>query len=446
MSILFPPFKSSAPLQAGLYYARKRTRDLRIAAMNSTAMTPVTTLDPTTLGAHTTLSNTITVSDGVTQFLQGDASNSTSISTSGPSVLVAMVSTSDGSFKTVTGIQDTTGLNWQRRSGAQVVDAAGSFVNTEVWWAPSPAALNGNSVTVTLSSSTNAGEFGVFAVFGCKDISSPWDTNPALPAVATSNTGNSVPTVTGVSTTAAGTAIFEFIDNGTQSGPAASAGAGFTSAVSNLDGPASGDKLAVVTAAYELVGTAQSKISVAGGNTINDGWLIIADAMVAAGNNVVATHDTTTTDSGAFSTTSQSSGKHYMEVTVNSQDNGENSGFGVTVAGTSFAAFGGGGGIGGAAIYDSGNVFVNGTNMGNGGIGGSPTGDGSVTGILLDLTNKLITFSNAKTNTLGTPFALPSSGPFFFCLDDDGSGGSLTANFAGPFVGTLPTGYSAWDS
>src|SRR6185312_4622607 len=78
----------------------------------------------------------------------------------------------------VSGISDTAGLTWTRRSG--------TVNNTEMWWAVAPTALSGDVITVTFLSST----FHTTIAFGLSGVaaSSQFDSNVSLPSSSSTAT------------------------------------------------------------------------------------------------------------------------------------------------------------------------------------------------------------------------------------------------------------------
>lgn len=181
-----------------------------------------------------------------------------------------------------------------------------------------------------------------------------------------------------------------------------------------------------------------------GGGTTLDPGATLGGHTVLSNANLTATHDGGVVDSGAFSTTSKAlgSGKWYMEAKINLQSGGADTGFGFTIAGTTYTQFGN---LvqNSVVLFSSGSVWLNGVNQGSGGI---PVSTGKVVGILLDMTNHTIQFNDATVGTQGTQFALPGTlGPLFFACNDNAANGQLTANFgASAFTASIPVGYTKW--
>jgi len=142
----------------------------------------------------------------------------------------------------------------------------------EVWYATASSVLSSTVITVNWSSSVTAANVASVCAFGVSGVaSSIWDTNVSLPAT---NTGsNSIPTVTGVSTSTASTMLLGFSAELTSL--TETAGTGYTLIDSKTQG--------AVTAAdeYQVVSSTQSSISVAFGTTTTASWSMIADALVA---------------------------------------------------------------------------------------------------------------------------------------------------------------------
>lgn len=180
--------------------------------------------------------------------------------------------------RTVSGITDTAGLTWTKRSAIAQDSAVGQFItcfiDAEVWWAYSSGALTGDTITVTYSGATDAGvliAFGVNSSGTAFSASSPWDTNGSLPA--TNFTAGVVTPSATVSTTAANTLLFA-VSAGNQiyGGTAAS---GYTEIDFNTDFGGSG---AGESAQYQVFASAQSGITVNGGEAATSP-LFIVDAL-----------------------------------------------------------------------------------------------------------------------------------------------------------------------
>ena len=84
----------------------------------------------------------------------------------------------DGGHAQVSSVTDNAGLTWTKRSGVLNAD---SDVDTELWWAPSPAVLAADSINVFLSRTSRCA-FLVFAVTGLADINNPIDNDPSCPS------------------------------------------------------------------------------------------------------------------------------------------------------------------------------------------------------------------------------------------------------------------------
>jgi hypothetical protein len=152
----------------------------------------------------------------------------------------------------------------------------------------------------------------------------------------------------------------------------------------------------------------------------------------------------------------KSSNKWYFEITFTGVAGGSDQGAGIGLYTASYSAMGNNA-TGGFEVYLSGNVFVNGglfLNMLGAGISA-----GHVIAFAVDLDNlecwvKDITAggnwnnsgtANPATNTGGNPLPVGAYVPFL-TWGGGSTGQAMTANLAGPMVGTIPAHFLAWDT
>ncbi len=109
----------------------------------------------------------------------------------GGCIIVAIVQTlrvSQAAYSNITGTPTGGGLTWQKRTLKQYNGGTNLF-STEIWWAYQATAA-AVSFSATLS---NTAEWGcnvtLFAVSGVQNTVNPWDSNGALPATNTYNSG-----------------------------------------------------------------------------------------------------------------------------------------------------------------------------------------------------------------------------------------------------------------
>ena len=115
----------------------------------------------------------------------------------------------------ITGTGDFSGITWSDVGGGhtmtQAVNPNGGTTNPGLRatciWAFFSGALSGtNNITIPTSGANDSGSIIVFAFHGCGNTSAPFDVNASLPTL-TDSPGSSVPTDSGISTTALGTAV-----------------------------------------------------------------------------------------------------------------------------------------------------------------------------------------------------------------------------------------------
>lgn len=165
------------------------------------------------------------------------------------------------------------------------------------------------------------------------------------------------------------------------------------------------------------------------------------------------TYAGTTGIGGAVATKSHASstGKWYFEVQLLAKgDNGNGvDGFGVAGPTATFANLSTGVATHGLICYiNSGDIYMNGSHVGNVNGGFASPGVNHIFGIGIDTGANTLQIQNLSTGAAAvTGLALPSEASFksACCIDDNSSGSSWKFNFgATSFTGTLPSGYSAW--
>jgi len=185
-----------------------------------------------------------------------------------------------GSHATVSSVSGG-GLTWAKRAGA-VLDNAGqnnAYSDFEIWWALAIAALAATVITITLSKSIDDASAVAFGVNGA-NTSAPWDTNASLPAIATSG-AVSTATVTGISTTAVSTMILGIMGTAASSQPTSETIGGSAATIIDKAHESGGTNFSNTVAGQLTVSAGQSSIT-ATFNSADNGWLMIADAIVVA--------------------------------------------------------------------------------------------------------------------------------------------------------------------
>lgn len=201
-------------------------------------------------------------------------------------ILLAVVlcindSNAGGVAQTVSGVTDTTGLTWTKRSSKSWSYANGGFTiyaDLELWWAHAPSAVTLDTATATFTGTVQQNAIRVVVVDGVNTPSSPFDSNGSLPAVADDVTGSSTAPEVSASTTQANDFLIEAIFQSDVS--ANSAGSGYTR-LSNLT-MSEGDG---VTAGwfgvqYQVVSSPVSGNHAFANNTTN--WGVLFDALTGS--------------------------------------------------------------------------------------------------------------------------------------------------------------------
>lgn len=183
-------------------------------------------------------------------------------------------------------------------------------------------------------------------------------------------------------------------------------------------------------------------------------------AMVLSNGNLTATDTITERSDSVRATTAQTTGKRYFEITATTSSTDwsaglANSSFPLTTSGGLGSE---GNGIGFYNVSPTQYIYYNGTALSTGTTAGA-TGD--VIYYAVDLTNHLEWVSSPVMRAASTPWnslaigsANPATGvggiPFAgltcpcFPVFNDEEAGAATINAGGPFTGTVPTGFTAW--
>jgi hypothetical protein len=154
------------------------------------------------------------------------------------------------------------------------------------FWAYAASALTLTKATVTFTATTNfdAASMVIYAVTGFTGTAyetAPFDSNAALPAIATATTATA-PTVTGVSTTAAATMLIASTGTSDTILQTAGAMAGTTGTLTKAVRETSSTNASSLGAENRVVAAAQTSVSIAFAGAPT-GWIIIADALAQAG-------------------------------------------------------------------------------------------------------------------------------------------------------------------
>lgn len=223
----------------------------------------------------------------------GTAVSSVGVATSANSILVAFIFhsrvTANGSPTTVTSVTDTGGPGGWARRGTQKSfhsDGPGTpWCALDVFWTFSASSIGSLGVTANLAATADELGIIVIAVNGCGNTAAPWDVNGSLPASISDLTAGlgiqSIPTITGVSTTAPGTLLCMFATTAASSNSGMTfpqtTGAGFTAVRSKSS--SAGTNFSAGALQTGPFTTAQSGITAAFGQSWN-GWIALIDALV----------------------------------------------------------------------------------------------------------------------------------------------------------------------
>jgi hypothetical protein len=210
---------------------------------------------------------------GATGIGAAGASLSATITTLLPNdIIIALVHTENPpGFSTVNSVSGG-GLTWTRRTQFQHTPTAPSVI--EIWWASATSALSAQTITATLSRTTDGSSMHLVAVNGATNPAIPWDTNASLPATQFGATGTPSRSI---STTVSSTMVLGFF--GSSSSNNSSAGPGFTNlyTTANNSAPLNWD---YTRSQYRLFATAQTGTAVAFGSAAIQ-WGVVFDAVAA---------------------------------------------------------------------------------------------------------------------------------------------------------------------
>lgn len=228
--------------------------------------------------------------DGSTGALTESSSVSASLTTSSSNDVIILSAGTSSPAASVSSIVDSASLAWTHRA----TETGPTSVEMEEWYAVASSPLTSDSITVSWSGSGD-NTFEAFAISGA-DISSPFDPNPALPAVAT-GTGNN-PSVT-ISTSNANDIVFGLLANEHQSAfcHTETTGGGFTDTGAAQSCALGSGSSQNSDQEYRIVTSTQTNLA-ASFTTSNGGsneWAMIGDAVVQS-----PAEGSTTSDAMAF--------------------------------------------------------------------------------------------------------------------------------------------------
>jgi hypothetical protein len=183
----------------------------------------------------------------------------------------------------------------------------------------------------------------------------------------------------------------------------------------------------------------------------------IASVTLSSGNLVATAAGGTATNQGAhvIATSGKTAGKCYFELSMSGTGGGTNVSIGIGTTASTYTNMGNGGTIG-DMLFNSGNVWSNGSNTGI--ALGSIVGVGGLFGIAVDLDNRKIWFrlgasGNWNNNSSNSPvtnvggIVIPAGTMVPFCTFGGTAGSNstfTTANFgATAFTGAVPSGFTA---
>lgn len=154
-------------------------------------------------------------------------------------------------------------------------------------------------------------------------------------------------------------------------------------------------------------------------------------------------------DGGAFAFASEalSTGKRYFEMQLVLKAAGADSCLAIGISGTAtLSGLGAGGGVAGAAMYESQNIWVSGSNSGVT-VPGRASLTGDWYGVLVDLTSHTIQIQNITSGGgLSTAVTIPSGSYIPACVSSTNSD-TWKINFGGTtFQQATPATYTAWDA
>jgi hypothetical protein len=192
------------------------------------------------------------------------------------------------SLASISGTNDYVGLTWSNLAGSNAManvdspNGAGTnpSIRVEIWWAKATAPVVTGNLTVTLSGMPDNATVSVFAVSGCGNPTAPWDVNGSLPVKPAAVVGPTVPSVSGISTTAPGTLIIAAVGASRPSGGQyadQTSSAPFTMVVACHGAPGNNYN----ALAYQVYGAtmAQSGLTSSFGVSYNN-WITLTHALV----------------------------------------------------------------------------------------------------------------------------------------------------------------------
>ncbi len=118
--------------------------------------------------------------------------------------IIVVAAVSGGAINHITGITDTAGLTWAKRSAK----AFNTIQDEEIWWALSTGALTSDAISVTFTGGPSSARVTAFGVNGA-NTTTPWDTNASLPAITNVTSANSIGLM--ISTTNANCMLIGFL-------------------------------------------------------------------------------------------------------------------------------------------------------------------------------------------------------------------------------------------
>lgn len=178
-----------------------------------------------------------------------------------------MAATTSGSFA-IPGISDTAGLTWNVRDSG--ITGGSPSHQWKVWYAVANTPLSSDVITISLSQSDKLKIIG-FGISGA-NINSPFDSNSAVPSVAT---GSGTSASTTISTSNSYTMIIGMVAEQPTETPTLS-GSGYTSIGTTLSGSPA------LALEYKIVSSSQNGLAVDYSFGTSIGWAIFADAIVAS--------------------------------------------------------------------------------------------------------------------------------------------------------------------
>ncbi len=204
---------------------------------------------------------------------------------------IALVAT--GAHATITSVSDAqSALTFASRYDQFLDNAFGAqsgttnaFLTLARQWAYIPSDRASDTVTMNFTASNAITICTVITGFtGIAYTTAPWDTDPSLPAVASTANGTSTPSVTGVSTASANGLVYALAISADSNNTSMAVGSGFT----NIANSGSGVSLTVSVVAghnnnlyneYEVISAALSSATVGFASATTHGWLMVADAL-----------------------------------------------------------------------------------------------------------------------------------------------------------------------